>query len=153
MARGMAEIDKIHYARGITHLFDAYICLPPGAHEPFRSSLRSLIAGWSTHLGTPVLHDGPVRAVAFSPDGKTLLTGSLDKTARLWNAASGEPRGKIMKHFGMVKVVAFSPDGKMALTVSHGGPNNDLVRLFMRPPASHFGRCILRPGLRQSPSA
>jgi WD40 repeat protein len=32
-------------------------------------------------------HQGGVRAVAFSPDGKTVLTGSSDKTARLWDVS------------------------------------------------------------------
>ena len=31
-----------------------------------------------------LIHDGPVNAIAFSPDGQTVLTGSRDKTARLW---------------------------------------------------------------------
>ena len=36
--------------------------------------------------------------MAFSPDGKTVLTGSQDKTARLWDAATGEPIGQPMEH-------------------------------------------------------
>ncbi len=43
---------------------------------------------------------GQVLSVAFSPDGKTILTGSQDKTARLWDAATGRPIGPPMPHFG-----------------------------------------------------
>ena len=38
-----------------------------------------------------MMHQASVQAVAFSPDGKTVLTGSWDKTARLWDAATGQP--------------------------------------------------------------
>ena len=41
-----------------------------------------------------------VWSVAFSPDGKTILTGSFDKTARLWDAATGRPLGQPMEHSG-----------------------------------------------------
>ncbi len=42
----------------------------------------------------PLTHQGSVDAVAFSPDGKTVLTGSHDGTARLWDAATGQPLGR-----------------------------------------------------------
>ena len=45
-------------------------------------------------------HQGAVHAVAFSPDGKTVLTGSNDNTARLWDAATGQPIGTPMMHQG-----------------------------------------------------
>jgi eukaryotic-like serine/threonine-protein kinase len=57
-----------------------------------------------------------VSGVAFSPDGQTVLTGSADQTARLWDAHTGQARGKPMKHDGQVNAVCFSPDGLEILT-------------------------------------
>ena len=51
-----------------------------------------------------------MHALAFTRDGKTLATGCDDQTARLWNTASGLPRGEPMQHRGPVVSVAFSPD-------------------------------------------
>jgi tetratricopeptide (TPR) repeat protein len=62
-------------------------------------------------------HQDSVFGVAFSPDGKTVLTGSGDKTARLWDA-TGRPLGQPMTHQETVYRVAFGPDGKTVLTRS-----------------------------------
>jgi hypothetical protein len=58
-------------------------------------------------------------AVALSADGKTALTGSQDKTARLWETATGKPLGPPLQHQAEVVAVALSADGKTALTGSH----------------------------------
>jgi hypothetical protein len=60
---------------------------------------------------------GAVLAVAFSLDGRTALTGSVDKTVRLWEAASGRPIA-VLRHEGEVAAMAFSPDRRTALAVS-----------------------------------
>ncbi len=68
-------------------------------------------------IGGPLEHlDGLLRAL--SPDGRLVLTGSADRTARLWDAATGQPIGPPMEHRAEVIAVAFSPDGKTILTAS-----------------------------------
>jgi TIR domain/WD domain, G-beta repeat len=42
-------------------------------------------------------HEGSVNSAAFSPDGKRIVTASEDKTARIWNAATGKPIGEPLK--------------------------------------------------------
>jgi WD40 repeat protein len=66
----------------------------------------------------PLKHGDAVWAVAFSPDGETILTGSGDKTARLWDVASHLPLAPPFRHQEDVRAVAFSPDNRMILTGS-----------------------------------
>ncbi|MFN0014773.1 MAG: WD40 repeat domain-containing protein, partial [Saprospiraceae bacterium] len=63
-------------------------------------------------------HASYVRSVAFSPDGKQILTGSDDNTARLWDLSDGKLHA-LFTHASYVRSVAFSPDGKQVLTGSY----------------------------------
>lgn len=56
-------------------------------------------------------HTDEVLSVAFSPDGRRILTGSSDGTARLWDAASGDELLTLEGHEPGVSFVAFSSDG------------------------------------------
>src|SRR5262249_10195824 len=76
------------------------------------------------------------------PDGKTVLTGSGDKTARLWEAAAGRPLGKPLQHQGMVVAVAFSPDGKTVLT----GSTDKMARLWEAATGQPLGAPLQHQG-------
>lgn len=82
---------------------------------------RDLIGSWGRSLPVhSLLHDGQVVNAVFSPDGSMLATASLDKTARLWDVATGKPRSEPLRHEGHVNSIAFSPDGSTLATASWG---------------------------------
>ena len=63
-------------------------------------------------------HTDMVISVAFSPDGKRLVSGSLDKTVKVWDAQTGQETLTLKGHTGGVLSVAFSPDGKRLVSGS-----------------------------------
>jgi WD40 repeat protein len=62
-------------------------------------------------------HQQAVYSASFSPDGKRIVTASLDKTAKVWDI-SGKLIATLTGHQGEVISASFSPDGKRIITVS-----------------------------------
>ena len=93
---------------------------PDGKAVAAAVTYQNTIAVWDTSsgeeicqcLGHPFGHnEGWVYALAFSLDGKTLFSGSQDRTIRLWDAATGKERSRLQGHRGPVHTLALSPDG------------------------------------------
>jgi WD40 repeat protein/class 3 adenylate cyclase len=102
--------------------------------DPERSILLALQAETTTH--TPeaenalhrsilashtvlVVHNGaPVWDVTFSPDGKRFATTSQDKTAKVWDAKTGQLLLTLIGHTDEAAGIVYSPDGKRIATTS-----------------------------------
>jgi WD40 repeat protein len=70
-------------------------------------------------------HAKEVSTAAFAPDGKTLATGSWDRTVKLWDVASGEELATLTGHGDRVHSVAFTRDGKRLATASR-----DVIKIW-----------------------
>ena len=62
------------------------------------------------------MHTRSVRAVAVSLSGKLIVSGSYDKSVRVWDASTGDELKVLKGHRDFVTSVAFSPDGKQIVS-------------------------------------
>lgn len=82
----------------------------------YRAGTLATAKVWNSATGDLLLelkgHADSTETVAYSPDGKHMITGSMDGTVKLWDASSGEVIRTYYGHGGAVESLAFRPDGK-----------------------------------------
>ena len=87
------EVQPVDIVRRLDHLAD-----PPA---PFRELAQ---------------HEGPIRTLAFSPNGSQLVSGGQDNVLRVWDLATNEARAVLRGHASHVRDCVFSPDGQSLLS-------------------------------------
>lgn len=88
-------------------------------------------------IGSGVMGSG-VKSVAFSPDGKRIVSGSYDYTIRIWDAETGSLIGQPLKCHEVVYSVAFSPDGKRIVS----GSSNNTLRIWDAESGKQIGQSL-----------
>lgn len=71
-------------------------------------------------------HSSTVDAVAFSPDGRWIATGSFDSTIKIWQPETGRELRALSGHSGAVRSLASSPDGRLLAS----GGNDKTIRIW-----------------------
>jgi WD40 repeat protein len=105
---------------------------PTAARDGWRPNPRGLLvpAGETIRDIDTIIEaldrQAPVSAIAFSPDGALIASGSEDHMVRVWQPASGRLVRRLEGHASAVTAVAFSPDGSVIASAS----NDRTVRLW-----------------------
>jgi len=90
-------------------------------------------------------HESEVRSARFSPDGREIITASVDWTARVWEAYTSKPTGVAMEHKSGVRYAEFGPDGRLAVTASYDNTArlwNSLTGEPLTEPLKHRAWCL-----------
>jgi hypothetical protein len=115
--RGLAVCEQGDPGRGLLWLTRALEIVPDDAHD-LQRIIRTNVSAWRGRVVSlrGFQHQSRTASVAFSPDGRRILTGCSEE-ARLWDAASGEAIGNPVAHDDASgNPVTFSPDGRLALS-------------------------------------
>lgn len=152
--RGHTESARQLIGRGdlggaLLQLEKAYAQLSrAGADDAMGPTVRTLLpllsARASLHLHT-LQHDGEVTAVRFSPDGRLALTASGDRTARIWDVATGTERLRLGGHSAALAGAWFSASGDRVLTLTRDGQAR-LFRTRPEPGGSPLTGVLADPG-------
>jgi WD40 repeat protein len=147
MERGVSLCQEGEIFTGLLWLSRSLDIAAQGKAIALQDSIRLLLTGWSWDSHRPqalFFQKTGVEAVAFSPDGKMVLTGGLhDEKNRLWDVRTGQPVGPPLNHLPAFARGAFSPNGKTLVTIStSSGKQPGQIRIWEVATGKQIGASI-----------
>jgi hypothetical protein len=121
------KLARVNYGRTIQVAYQLWKDNKIAEARALLAGTRPDLRGWEydyvhrlCHVDLVTLegHTSYVRSAKFSPDGSRVVTASDDKTARIWDAATGKSLAELKGHTNYVNSAVFSPDGSKVLTAS-----------------------------------
>ncbi|KIJ58283.1 hypothetical protein HYDPIDRAFT_59527, partial [Hydnomerulius pinastri MD-312] len=138
-------VEAIHFIEGFAPVIQdstPHLYLSAMPHTPSKSVLRTLWTHklrhgvcftpeqpqtWPTAVQVLLGHTSSIWSVAYSPDGQHIVSGSSDKTIRIWNARTGQlVTDPLQGHTSSINSVAYSPDGQHIVS----GSSDKTIRIW-----------------------
>ena len=89
--------------------------------------VRGGLLSWPAPPLSWIGHTGTIHCICYSPNGRHIISGSDDRTIRIWDAETGGISGEPLKgHTGSVRSVAYSPDGRRIIS----GSRDNTIRIW-----------------------
>jgi WD40 repeat protein/serine/threonine protein kinase len=122
VTKGMQLVDDGNPVAALPWLTQAMVMEPNDLQQQATHRTRlAAVLRQCPRLVQLWFHERPLTSAEFTRDGHRVVTASLDHTARIWDARSGEALGPPLQHDGPVRQAAFSHDDRRVVTASEDG--------------------------------
>lgn len=128
MKNSLASLEESNFDIGM-HLLALSLQEITSDSEEINDAAMLNLSFWQERMLSVVSsidHVTEVRSLQFSKDGRLLLSGGLDRSARVWNSQTGEPFGAKLEHPHQVESADLSANGELVVTGCFDGT----VRMF-----------------------